>query len=239
MKTVTHLLILSSLIGFSPVLSAGETVLVPGPASAVKAWPAKVAVRGTVDVTDTAISLAIAEGTSPWRAVLRSPEASFDLNKGPLTIDVSGIKLGGIPGETGANTLFLVFGRNGETAAVSSYYPLGLGDGVSFNLMRKKNGYSLLVYPGRNDKVGEQRFDLSAIPTAFTLKLDQQTGKWTMTLRDAFFLDQDSASVTEVLPRSMNKLGTQGAYLSIGVCNWGETTEGTSATLRELKVVQN
>ncbi len=238
MKTSLALITSLGIALSSSLAQADEAELLPGPTSALKAWPAAAVVRGDASVTDDGIMLELATGSSPWRAVLRSPEASFGLDRGPLVIEVSGILYGGLPGEQGSNDLFILVGNNSKSTNAQDFYPLALTDGASFNIIRKRQGYELFVYPGRADKVGEQRYYLSAVPTAFTLTLDRAKGTWTMKVVDALFIDEDSDEVSGDLPRSVMQLADGNTYLALGVLNWGAVDEGTTATLGKVKVTR-
>lgn len=238
MNTFIKLIASASLFLVAIATNASQEVLLPGPTSSLTDWPSDYAVRGEASVSNEGIVLSLAEGSSPWRAVIRSPEPSFGLDSGVLEIQVDGITFGGIPGEKGSNSLFVLIGSNANAVSTHDYYPLALPEGVSFNILRKRDGYYFFVYPGRDDKVGEQLFPITAVPTGFTLTLDEAKGTWTMTLQNSTFIDQDSSTATAELPRSVYALQNDKTYLALGVLNWGQTDEGSSATIKNIKVVR-
>ena len=215
---------------------AGERVLLSGSTTELINWPSIAAVRGDILISENSAKLSLASGSSPWRALLRSPEKSFPAGNGSLVIEVTNIMFGGLPGEKGSNDFFVLLGDNPESKQVADFYPLALAEGVSFNFLRKRTGYELLVFPGRSDKVGEQRHELNTVPTAFTLTIDYDSATWTIELKDAFFFESESATLSGSLPRVTFGMDTM-AYLGVGILNWGEVAEGTTVGFGGLRVL--
>jgi hypothetical protein len=208
-----------------------------------------------------ALSLVVDIISHSHRATLISKQSNIDPFAAPITVAVSGLKIGGTPsiGTTkvngGGNAFYALIGNTdgardsdgilnpakgqgsfyfpGHSATTAGYLAVSIISRVDL----EKQPFAQLVIDDRGVSNYSSAYTVSGIPTGMKLTIDGKNQSWSVELEGAFFVGNQSSFLSGSLANFTAESVRAGSYLALGAINaTGAVEAGTTVSLQSVSV---